>query len=304
MGTSLSTRVIAEADMVLAVGNSLNAVSTGRWRLDLPDVVQIDVEPGTIGRYYAGRTTGLIGDAADTLRAIAGALADDAERLAAGRAEWIGNLAEARAAWLATPLDGPLEEDAVSPADLVRRLRDVSPDDTLLIPDAGNPGVWSFLWEIRQAGTYIKPVGFGNMGFALPAAIASAADDPKRPVLVLIGDGSLGMTLAELETLVRVGGRVVVIVMNDAGYGNIRQEQVLHYEGRTVGVDFGPADYAQVAQGLGLSAERVDDLDELTKKVEGAFAGTEPVLFDVPISKELSAWTYPMFVPYDVEKGQ
>jgi len=298
MGTSLSTRVIADADLVLAVGNSLNAVSTGRWRLDLPEIVQIDVDPGMIGRYYSGRTTGLIADAVASLDEIRAALADQASALRTSRQEWIDSLGSARTTWLAAPLDQLPAGQEVSPADLVRRLRDVSPDDTLLIPDAGNPGVWSFLWEIRKPGTYIKPVGFGNMGFALPAAIASAADDPDRPVLALIGDGSLGMTLAELETLVRVGGRVVVIVMNDDGYGNIRQEQVLHYDNRTIGVDFGPANYAQVAQGLGLAAERITDLDELAKKVDAAFAGSTPMLFDVPISKEISAWTYPTFAPF------
>jgi thiamine pyrophosphate-dependent acetolactate synthase large subunit-like protein len=301
MGTSLSTRVVAESDLVLAVGNSLNAVSTGRWKLELPEIIHIDVDPGTIGRYYGGRTTGLVGDAAASLDGIRVALGEQAEQLKLSRQSWIASLDEARTAWRQAPLDNvPVGHD-MSPADLVRRMREVAPDDTLLIPDAGNPGVWSFLWEIRQPGTYIKPVGFGNMGFALPAAIASAADNPDRPVLALIGDGSLGMTLAELETLVRVGGRVVVIVMNDAGYGNIRQEQILHYDNRTIGVDFGPANYAQVAQGLGLTAERVTDLDELAKKVEAAFAGNTPVLFDVPISKDISAWTYPVFAPFEPE---
>jgi acetolactate synthase-1/2/3 large subunit len=298
MGTGLSTRVVSDADLVIAVGNSLNAVSTSRWRLDLPEIVQIDVDPGTIGKYYGSRTMGLVGDVVTSLEAIRAALATEADRLKAGRQAWIDELTRARAEWLSAPLDGTSAGGDASPADLVRQLREAAPDDTLLIPDAGNPGVWSFLWEVRRPGSYIKPVGFGNMGFALPAAIASAADDPDRPVLALIGDGSLGMTLAELETLVRVGGRVVIVVMNDAGYGNIRQEQILHYDNRTIGVDFGPADYAQVARGLGLAAERVNDLDELCKKVKAAFAGSTPVLFDVPINREISAWTYPLFAPY------
>ena len=179
----------------------------------------------------------------------------------------------------------------------------VTPDDALLIPDAGNPGVWSYLWDIRQSGTYMKPVGFGNMGFAVPAAIAAAVLQPDRPVLVLVGDGSLGMTLAELETLARVGGRVVVVVLNDAGYGNIRQEQLLHFGNRTIGVDFGPADYAKAAEGLGIPARRMTDLRELASAVEKAFAGDSPVLFDVPIDRSISAWTYPAFALHDAEDG-
>jgi acetolactate synthase I/II/III large subunit len=296
MGTSLSAAVIRDADLVVAVGNSLNAVSTSRWTLPLPEVVQIDIDPGTIGRYYGDRTLGVVGDAREAVRELRGLLAADpgAAAAAAGRADWLSSVAERRAAWWQPPA-GTAGRAAVSPAELVPALREVAPDDTLLIPDAGNPGVWSYLWHIRQPGTYIKPVGFGNMGFGVPAAVAAAALDPDRPVLVLVGDGSLGMTLAELETLVRVPGRVCVVVLNDAGYGNIRQEQVVKYGPRTIGVDFGEVDYARVAQGLGLRAERVTEVEPLVKRVREAFDGEGPVLFDVPIDPDVNAWTYPAF---------
>jgi len=313
MGTSLTSRVIQEADLVLAVGNSLNAVSTGRWKLDLPEVVQVDVDPTMISRYYGDRTTGVVADARATLEALRTTLADRAAELAAGRQGWVAELATAREQWWAstaaeagrapTATSSAPDVPTVSPADVVRRLREVAPDDTLLIPDAGNPGVWSYLWEIRQTGTYIKPVGFGNMGFAVPAAVAAAAIDPQRPVLVLVGDGSLGMSLAELETLGRVGGRVCVVVLNDAGYGNIRQEQIVHFGGRTIGVDFGLSDFGQVARGLGLAGERVTDLDTLCERASAALTGSEPVVLDVPIDPDVNAWTFPAFRPHEPEEG-
>jgi acetolactate synthase-1/2/3 large subunit len=306
MGTRLSTRVISDADLVIAVGNSLNAVSTGRWRMRLPHIVHIDVDPLMLGRYYGGQTTGLVADAGAALEELRGLLDDRAGERPAQRAAWIARLQAAKRDWMHMSPPGtppPAAKDGLSPADIVRHLRAVSPPETLLIPDAGNPGVWSYLWEIRQAGSYIKPVGFGNMGFAVPAAVAAATIDPARPVLVLVGDGSLGMTLAELETLLRVGGRVAIVVLNDSGYGNIRQEQIVHYAGRTIGVDFRPADYAQVARGLGLQAERVTDLEELSKRVGEALRAQSPILFDVPIDPGINAWTYPAFRPYEPEDG-
>jgi len=141
------------------------------------------------------------------------------------------------------------------------------------------------------------------MGFAVPAAVAAVVADPERPVLALVGDGSLGMSLAELETLVRVGGPVAVVVLNDAGYGNIRQEQIVHYDNRTIGVDFGPCDYAWVARGLGLPAERTTGLEELAKHVGETLEGCSPALFDVPIDQSVNAWTYPAFRPYEPEEG-
>ncbi|MFK4103982.1 thiamine pyrophosphate-binding protein [Streptomyces sp. NPDC019531] len=305
MGTRLSSRVMADADLVLAVGNSLNAVSTSRWHMELPNVIQIDVDPAMLGRNYGLRTTGVVADARATLEELVSLLADRAGALSATRSPWIAELQRAEELWWQEPaaVEATAGGDGLSPAEVVRRLRTAAPDETLLIPDAGNPGVWSYLWQIRQPGSYIKPVGFGNMGFAVPAAVAAVVADPGRPVLALVGDGSLGMSLAELETLVRVGGRVAVVVLNDAGYGNIRQEQIVHYGNRTIGVDFGPSDYAWVARGLGLPAERTTGLEELAKRVGETLEGRSPALFDVPIDQSVNAWTYPAFRPYEPEEG-
>lgn len=300
MGTHLSTRVIGEADLVLALGNSLNAVSTTRWRRQLPEVVQVDIDPAMIGRYYAEVTTGVVGDVAAFARDLTAATASGAERAHGSRAGWIAELQKAESAWweLSAAVE-PTNPGSVSPAVAVRRLRAVTPEEAVLIPDAGNPGVWSFLWEMPLPYRYIKPVGFGNMGFALPAAIASVAEAPERPVLALIGDGSLGMSLGELETLARVGGPVVVVVLNDSSYGNIRQEQVLHFDGRTVGVDFQDVDFAQVARGMGLKAVRVTDQESMVRAVGEGFASGAPLVVDVVLDREANAWTYEAFTPYE-----
>lgn len=302
MGTNLTTRILAESDLVIAVGNSLNAVSTKRWTFNLPRVLQIDVDPNMLGRYYGEQTLGMLSGAEAGLKAIKSRFENraDVETIKESRSEWIKTLtAEKEVWWGKTSVEDLGGKVApFSPADIVRALREVSPDDTLLIADAGNPGIWSFLWEVRSKNSYIKPVGFGNMGFGVPAAVAAAAIDPKRPTIVLVGDGSLGMSLAELETLVRVGGRVAVIVFNDNAYGNIRQEQILFFNNRTIGVDFTEINFAQVAQGLGMEGENVTNLDDLVQRVAEVLAGDGPVLFDVPIDPDLSAWTFPAFTTF------
>ena len=299
MGTNLSTRVIEESDLVLALGNSLNAVSTTRWSRKLPPIIQVDIDPTMIGRYYGETTTGVVGDLATFAADLTAATADRAEPARAGRAGWIADLQVAeREWWKLTDSLEPETAGQVSPAVVVRALRPVTPSDAVLIPDAGNPGVWSFLWEMDAPYQYIKPVGFGNMGFALPAAVASVTDDPKRPVLALIGDGSLGMSLGELETLARTGGPVVIVVLNDSSYGNIRQEQVLHFDGRTVGVDFDEVDFAQVAKGMGLEGVRVTDVDALVEAVRDGFAQGRPLVVDVVLDRAANAWTHPAFVPH------
>ncbi|MET7640896.1 thiamine pyrophosphate-binding protein [Streptomyces sp. NPDC005438] len=297
MGTTLSGQVLEDADLVLALGNSLNAVSTTRWRRALPEVVQVDVDPAMIGRYYSEITQGVVSDLGSFARDLVTATAGGAPAAREERAEWLAGLDKARTAWWReSEVREASAEGPLSPADIVRTLREPSPDDTLLIPDAGNPGVWSFLWEVRQPNSYIKPVGFGNMGFALPSAIAASLIDPRRPVLALIGDGSLAMSLGELETLARVGGNVCVVVLNDSSYGNIRQEQELHFDGRTIGVDFGPVDFGMAARSMGVAGETITSLPALRQRVADAFAAGRPTVLDTTIDRDVNAWTYPSFV--------
>ncbi len=303
MGTTLSTRVMSDADLVLAVGNSLNGPSTSRWSLELPpQIVQVDTEPAQFGGAYAAQTIGLQGDARAVLAQLLEALPGQQDPGAAGvRHERIGSLRAEKAAWYAnaTALRGA--PSAIDPTFVVKSLREVTADDALLVVDAGNPGIWTHLWEVRRTDTYMKPVGFGNMGFALPAGIAAKLLRPEREVIVLIGDGSLGMTLAELETVARTGVDLTVVLLNDCGYGNIRQEQIMKYGKRTVGVDFGDVDYVAIARACGLQATRVDDPEELGPVLAGSVASGRAMLVDIRIDPELSAWAHPLFQAYDSE---
>lgn len=304
MGTELSSRVLADADVLVAAGNSFNAISTSRWSLKLPaHIIQIDIDPTTLGRYYADRTLGILGDARAVLTALADALAGasgDGEA-AKARSQRLASLAEARGEWWRKASDrGPVRAGVMPPDAVMTAVREVTPDDTIAVFDAGNPGVWSYLWEINQPGTYMKPVGYGNMGFAVPAAIAAKLQHPKTPVVAFVGDGSLGMTLGELETVAREKLPICIVVLNDRGYGNIRQEQIVNYAGRTVGVDFTDVDYAAVARASGLQGVRVDALEDLREAISAALASGHPWLVEALIDPEVNAWTFPLFRRYEV----
>jgi acetolactate synthase I/II/III large subunit len=296
--------VLADADVVLAVGNSFNAISTSRWSLELPErIIQVDIDPATIGRYYASRTLGVLGDARAVLVELREAVNASAGTGATSRRERLRALSEARSEWwerATTPVRS--QAGTVSPDAVVRVVREVVPDDTVAIFDAGNPGVWSYLWEIRDGGSYLKPVGFGNMGFAVPAAVGAGVVAPDKPIVAFVGDGSLGMSLGELETLAREQTPACIVVMNDGGYGNIRQEQIVHYGGRTIGVDFAEVNYADVAKACGVDAVRVTDDAALAEAVRRAVGRRRPFLVEVVIDPEANAWTFPLFQQFEVEE--
>ena len=290
---------------LLAVGNSFNAISTARWSLKLPArIVQIDIDPTILGRYYADRTLGILGDARAVLSALAGELAEAAADGEAGaaRRKRLAGLAEARQSWWrkASETGGGTHAGVIAPDAVMAVVRKVTPKDAIAVFDAGNPGVWSYLWEITSPGTYLKPVGFGNMGFAVPAAIAAKLEHPDEPVIAFVGDGSLGMTLGELETVAREKLPICIVVMNDRGYGNIRQEQIVHFAGRTVGVDFTDVNYAAVARASGLEGVRVDTAEALGEAVQAAFASQRPWLVEALIDPEVNAWTFPLFRRYEI----
>lgn len=301
-GTSLGIQAVTESDCLVAIGNSLNAVSTGRWTMQIPDrIVQIDIDATTLGRNYPV-CLGAVADAGVALSAIAQAVSPAAAVAARDRhAGWTTRLSVARARWEAQVAQDEVHGFPIRPQLLMRLLSQALPADATLVVDAGNPGLWSFLVTIGAGTTYMKPVGFGNMGFALPAAIAVKLEQADRLVLCLVGDGSLGMTLAELETAVRERAAVAVVVMNDAGYGNIRQEQAQRYGDRLIGVDFGDVDYAAVARTLGVEAERVASSHEVPRALERALRSTGPYLVDVPIALD-DVRAYPPFCSIEQEE--
>ncbi len=304
MGTGLSAAVLDGADVVLAVGNSLNAISTNRWSLRLPDtIIQVDSDPEKIGRYYASRTVGVLGDARAVVEQLIGAVASTSSPapIAEARLARLGELAAERSRWRERLAGSISRPGSIAPDRLVHILREVAPDDTVLVVDAGNPGVWTHLWEVREPGEYLKPVGFGNMGFALPAAIAAKLVRPSAPVLALLGDGSMAMTMGDLETVARESLALCVVVMNDSSYGNIRQEQLMKYGDRTIGVDFGDVDFAAIARACGVDGVRVDNEADLETAVRVALASGRPHVVDAKIDREPSVWTYPPFLDHEPE---
>jgi len=294
MGSRLADEILAEADLLIAVGNSLNGPSTSRWTVKLPDeIIQIDIDASVIGRHYPN-TLGVWGDAKESLNYILRncSVPDDVME---DRKKWLEQLKERRTVWYQQYVDVPGYADKVpvKPQALIKAIGDHAPEGTIYCIDAGNPGIWSHILKIRESNIYMKPVGFGNMAFSLPAAIAAKLTHPERPVLCLVGDGSLGMSLAEIETAVRCKTPIVIVVMNDLAYGNIKQEQLRDFGPRYIGVDFCDIRYDIVAKGCGAEGERVYNIPAFLEALKRGLKSDKPYLIDVLIDPDESVWTKP-----------
>ncbi len=171
----------------------------------------------------------------------------------------------------------------LSPAYLFTRLRSLVPRDTIVTVDTGaHKLLLGQIWQAWEPRSYLVSHGLSTMGYALPAALAAKLERPDRPVVAVTGDGGLAMALAELETAVRLGLPVVVVVLSDRSLHLIR----LHQERWGVlpqGVDFGPIDFAGIAPGFGARGVRTERWTELDDAVTMALRSDRPTLIEVPV---------------------
>jgi acetolactate synthase-1/2/3 large subunit len=128
----------------------------------------------------------------------------------------------------------------------------------------------------------LKSNGLSTMGFALPAALAAALDDPQRPVTAFTGDGGLIMCLGELATAARLGCRLVLVVLNDGALSmiDVKQQRQQRHLGS---LRYPRTDFASTARGLGWQAWRAEDAAALESALAAAYAAEGPALVDAVI---------------------
>lgn len=155
-----------------------------------------------------------------------------------------------------------------------------------------------FLWDATDLGEVTISSGLSTMGFALPAAIAASLVHPDRHVLCLTGDGGLGMVLAELETLVRLRSKVIVVVFNDAALSLIRLKQTGETRDGLNPTQYSPVDYAMIGRGFGVRTYVAEDEATLATAVRSAVDDEGPSLIDARID----ASVYPQL--FQVMRGE
>ena len=259
--------VIESSDLVIAIGLDQVEPMPFAWRYDVP-VVSIAEVPACAT--LVPITVEVVGPLVSTLAAVA----------ATARSEWPAHagaaaLAEARAVLRATTTGtfGPLE--------LAAAVAGAVPPGTTATVDAGAHflAVMPF-WPAESPQQLLISNGLATMGFALPAAIGAALARPDRPVVCMVGDGGLAMTLGELETIARLRVPVTIVVFDDAALSLIEIKQKPG-QGGADAVRFGSVDYAAVAAGMGLQSTIVSSVSEAAAALSSGW--DQPRLIDARI---------------------
>jgi len=173
-------------------------------------------------------------------------------------------------------------DGGVDPRAIFQALRDNAKPDYIAIADGGD--LLSFARIGLDARTYMDAGAFGCLGVGTPYAIAAALAYPGRQVICVTGDGAFGLNAMEIDTAVRHGAKIVVIVSNNAAWNIERLDQETNYGGRVVGTLLANSDYAAMARALGAHGERLEKPEDLPAAIERALANA-PAVIDVVTSQ-------------------
>ncbi len=273
-GGTMEWPLLAAADLILGLGVDEAEMIPAPWDYQGLTVL-VTGNPGRSGpaTYFTGASelTGALPAAIDMLAA------------AGRRHDWppaIGRAARAvtkrRLADAADAAPGLL-----APQQVAGCVRAHTPDDGVATVDAGAHMLAVMpLWEVTQPRRLLISSGLATMGFALPAAVAAALCHPEQPVVAFTGDGGLAMALAEIETAVRLGLRIVVVVFNDAALSLIKIKQQPAGQGGGEAVRYGPVSYARAAEAMGAAAVVVRAEAELAQALTAALRRDGPTVID------------------------
>ena len=270
---------LGEADLVVVVGSRLGEVTTQTYGLPRGDqaVVQVDTDPDEVGATVPVER-GIVSDARAALEAFTRrAPAKAIER------DWTA----AHEAYLRfSEVAGGRSEAGVDPAEVVGALRRVLPAGAVLANDAGNFSVFLHrYWRHNHPRTQVAAAN-GAMGYGVPGAVGAKIASPQSTVVALCGDGGFLMTGQEIETAVRYGIGITVVVFRNGLHGTIAMHQARDV-GRTAGSDIGPVDLAGFARSLGAEGFTVADPDDLEPALRDAVAHEGVSLVDVATDPDL-----------------
>lgn len=287
--TPLAAELISGADLVVGWGCALNMWTMRHGRLVADDAVvaQVDDDAAAIGAQRPV-DVGVVGD----VRAVAAAAAARLPEQAAGyRTDEVRTALAARRRWRDEPFDDAGGAGLVDPRALTAALDDLLPAERVVAVDSGNfMGYPSMFLDVPDEFGFCFTQAFQSVGLGLATAIGAAVARPDRLPVAALGDGGALMGASELETVVRLGLPMVVVVYDDAAYG----AEVHHFgpAGHPLGtVRFPEVDFAAIARGHGFAATTVRSVADL-EPVREWLAGPreQPLLVDAKVARDQPSW--------------
>jgi acetolactate synthase-1/2/3 large subunit len=281
LGAGRALALGAKPDLVLMLGARFGLFTGGRQSIVPPDasVIQVDIAAEELGR--GGKVDyAVAADCRETLRAL---IRSAATIKWPERSDWLAaahNATEMAKTMIASTAQSSA---AIHPFTVATEAAALVQDRGVLVVDGGDTFVWAELaLEAQRPGHYLGHGYLGCLGIGLPFALAARLAHPDEPVVLLTGDGSLGLNFTEFDTAARHDLPVTVVVNNDQAWGMCKHEQMVRLGSeRVIATELAATRYEKAAEPFGVHAEYVEHVDGIRPAIERALGSGRPACVNV-----------------------
>jgi len=305
-GSKAAMKLIAQADVVLALGTRLGPFGTlPQHGLDYwpknAKIIQVDTDPRMLG-LVKPISVGIHGDARAAAAALLARLRGRTIAAAASRAERAARIAAEKAAW-GDELNGWTHErdpyslevarnsEHMHPREMLRELEKALPANSMVSTDIGNIcSVANSYLRFERPRSMFAAMSFGNCGYAFPVICGAKIAAPDRPAFAYVGDGAWGISFNELLTCARERIGVTVVVFNNGQWGAEKKNHVDFYSRRYQGVNLDNPSWAGVARAFGcdgVTVGRLADVGPALRAAAKAQADGRTTVLEMMVTKEL-----------------
>ncbi len=282
-GNVVASRLVKEADVIIALGTRLGFNSTFFSYDNLnkkAKIIQIELENKMLGRYFP-ISIGICADASTVAKQLHNKI--KINKLNKEINNWTKKYLNERASYLQTR-DKVIGNFPIQPANLFKQLRNVLPKNSAITLDAG-----TLCLQATDALNYydppslFTPLDFGLVGFSFACGLGVKIARPDKTVISLMGDGGFGMTISELSTAINYNINTITIVMNNKSWGAEKAYQKDFFGKRYIGSDISSPPFDKIAELYGAKGFRVERSSEINEAVKAALKCNKPAVIDVAI---------------------
>ncbi|NOY17502.1 MAG: acetolactate synthase large subunit [Gammaproteobacteria bacterium] len=262
------------ADVVICVGYDIVEYRPELWNHDKESrLIHIDPSAAEVDEYYIVEC-GVIGNISRALNGISERATPNQENNAQHLRQTIVDVISADADSQSFPL---------KPQKILWDIRQVLNPDDIVISDVGAHKMWiARMYQAEKPNTCIISNGFASMGIAVPGALAAKLEHPEKTIVAVTGDAGFMMNSQEIETALRIGTAIVIIIWTDAQYGLIRWHQMRTF-GRPSHIDFNNPDFIKYAESFGAKGYRIESVSDLVPTIKKAIMDDTVVIIDCPV---------------------
>jgi acetolactate synthase-1/2/3 large subunit len=273
-----------ECDVLIAVGMRFDDRVTGR--LDKyakqAKVIHLDIDPAEIDKNVKAAVP-VWGDCKETLPILTSLIHQKTYP------DWIGRFQQLLEKEVDACIHNELNPttEQLTMGEVVRNLNELTGGEAIIVTDVGQHQMVACRYaKFNKTQSNITSGGLGTMGFGLPAAIGAKFGAPDRPVVAIIGDGGIQMTIQEFGTIMQSEVDVKIMILNNEFLGMVRQWQQLFHDKRYSFVDIESPDFVQVAKGYRIPGKSVSQRENLRAALTEMLETKGPFLLEVMVGKE------------------